>query len=107
MIQIHVGKQHTFGADINDSGQVRKTVSCDKCHVSQVVSRDGVPCHVSRDGVTCHVSRGSLAGRDQPPHGADGPHGAALAGQQRLHVLLRCSGEGDRLSPNTAGDRSS
>ena len=98
MIQIHVGKQHTFGADINDSGQVRKTVSCDKCHVSQVVSRDGV---------TCHVSRGSLAGRDQPPHGADGPHGAALAGQQRLHVLLRCSGEGDRLPPNTAGDRSS
>ena len=98
MIQIHVGKQHTFGADINDSGQVRKTVSCDKCHVSQVVSRDGV---------TCPVSRGSLAGRDQPPHGADGPHGAALAGQQRLHVLLRCSGEGDRLPPNTAGDRSS
>ena len=93
MIQIHVGKQHTFGADINDSGQVRKTVSCDKCHISQVVSRDG-------------VTR-SLAGRDQPPHGADGPHGAALAGQQRLHVLLRCPGEGDRLSPNTAGDRSS
>ena len=56
MIQIHVGKQHTFGADINDSGQVRKTVSCDKCHVSQVVSRDGGTCHVSRDGVTCHVS---------------------------------------------------
>ena len=48
MIQIHVGKQHTFGADINDSGQVRKTVSCDKCHVSQVMSRDGFTCHVSR-----------------------------------------------------------